>query len=111
VQQPVPTPALPPSGDLPAQPLDPPAPIYPAEALAFGVPVRVTVDLTVDPRGEVVRAAAPFMDAEREIPRSLYHLFRNAALRAARDLRFRPATHDGAPVRDKVRLVIEISPR
>jgi serine/threonine-protein kinase len=105
-----PTP-VPPSGDLPAQPLDRPEPIYPAEALAFGVPVRVTVDLTLDQRGEVVRAVAPFMDSEREIPRNLYHLFRNAALKAARDLRFRPATRDGVPVRDKVRLVIEISPR
>jgi serine/threonine-protein kinase len=111
VQQPEPTPTLPPLGDLPAQPLDRPAPLYPAEALAFGLPVRVTVDLTVDDRGRVVKAAAPFMDAEREIPRAHYRRFREAALEAARALNFRPATRNGEPVRDKVRLVIEVSPR
>jgi serine/threonine-protein kinase len=107
---PSPPPPTEPAGDLPAQPLDPPAPIYPAEALAFGLPVRVTVDLTVDEKGAVKKAAAPFMDAEQPIPSNLYKLFRNAAQKAARDLRFQPATRNGKPVRSTVRLIVEVKP-
>jgi len=102
--------ALPPSGDLPPRPLDQPLAVYPEKALAFGVPVRVTVDLTVDDRGRVVKAAAPFMDAEQTVPSHLFRSFRSAALQAARALRFQPATRDGKPVKEQVRLIIEVKP-
>ena len=115
VQQPpssasAPPPVASPSGDLPAQPLDQPQPVYPEKALAFGLPVRVTVDLTVDDRGRVVKAAAPFMDAEQPVPSHLFRSFRSAALKAARALRFQPATRGGKPVKEKVRLMIEVKP-
>jgi serine/threonine protein kinase len=105
-----PTPALPLSGDQPAQPLDQPQAVYPEKALAFGIPVRVTVDLTVDDRGRVVKAAAPFMDAEQPVPSHLFRSFRSAALKAARALRFQPATRAGKPVKEQVRLMIEVKP-
>jgi eukaryotic-like serine/threonine-protein kinase len=105
-----PAPVLPPSGDLPPRPLDQPQAVYPEKALAFGIPVRVTVDLTVDDRGRVVKAAAPFMDAEQPVPSHLFRSFRSAALKAARALRFQPATRDGKPVKKQVRLIIEVKP-
>jgi serine/threonine-protein kinase len=109
-----PAPVVPPSGessgDRPAQPLDQPQAVYPEKALAFGLPVRVTVDLTVDDRGRVVKAAAPFMDAEQPVPSHLFRSFRSAALKAARALRFQPATRDGKPVKEKARLIIEVKP-
>jgi outer membrane biosynthesis protein TonB len=105
-----PAPAASPSGDLPAQPLDQPQAVYPEKALAFGVPVRVTVDLTVDDRGRVVKASAPFMDAEQQVPSHLFRSFRSAALKAARALRFQPATRGGKPVKEQVRLMIEVKP-
>jgi serine/threonine-protein kinase len=105
-----PAPVVSPSGDLPAQPLDQPQPVYPEKALAFGIPVRVTVDLTVDDRGRVVKAVAPFMDAEQPVPSHLFRSFRSAALKAARALRFQPATRGGKPVKEQVRLMIEVKP-
>jgi serine/threonine-protein kinase len=105
------TPVLPPSGDLPPRPLDQPQAVYPEKALAFGIPVRVTVDLTVDDRGRVVKAAAPFMDAEQPVPSHLFRAFRSAALKAARALRFQPAARAGKPVKEQVRLIIEVKPQ
>jgi len=103
-------PAVLPSGYSPARALDQPQPVYPETALGTGLAVRVTVDLEIDDRGSVVKAAAPFVDAEKPIPWNLYHSFQNAALEAARTLRFQPSTQNGKPARDHTRLVIEVRP-
>jgi serine/threonine-protein kinase len=115
-QQPVATPAPAetspplPGGFTPAQPLDRPQPVYPEKARGRGLIARVTVDLSVDESGRVIRAVAPFVDSQQEIPWDLYRPLQQAALKAARALRFQPAMRDGVPVRDKVRLVVDVTP-
>jgi serine/threonine-protein kinase len=109
--QPTPAETPRPPDFFPAQPVDRPEPVYPRQARGTGLAARVTVDLNIDDRGRVIKAAAPFLDAEKQIPWNLYRPFKNAALKAARDLRFQPATREGAPVKDKVRLVIEVRER
>jgi outer membrane biosynthesis protein TonB len=104
------TPAGLPPGTSPAQPVDRPEPVYPEQAAGTGLAVHVTVDLAIDDRGRVIKADAPFVDAEKPIPWELYRPFKNAALKAARALHFQPASRYGAPIRDQVRLVIEVRP-
>jgi TonB family protein len=112
VATPVPaeTPPPLPAEFTPAQPLDRPQPVYPEKARGRGLIARVTVDLSVDESGRVTRAVAPFVDSQQEIPWDLYRPFQQAALKAARALRFQPAMRDGVPVRDKVRLVVDVTP-
>jgi serine/threonine-protein kinase len=104
------TPQTPPAaqGFVKAQPLDPPRATYPDPARGTGLAVRVTVDLDISESGRVLSANAPFLASAKPIPQNLYLLFKDAALQAARGTRFQPATRDGAPVEDKVRLVVEV---
>ena len=95
-------------GFVKAQPLTPPQPTYPEQARGTGLTVRVTIDLEVSNSGRVLSANAPFLASAKPIPQNLYLYFKDAALQAARDIRFRPATRDGVPVGDKVRLVVEV---
>ena len=60
--------------------------------------------------GRVLSAKAPFLASTRALPASLSLPFRDAALAAARRTRFQPATRDGVPVADRVRLVYEVRP-
>lgn len=73
-----------------------PGATYPAEALAARVPphVEVVLVLVLDTTGAVAEASV-------ETPRG--HGFDEAALVAARGLRFEPARRDGAPVAARIR--------
>ncbi len=104
------TPQTPPSapGFVKAQPLAPPQPTYPEQARGTGLTVRVTIDLEVSSSGRVLSANAPFLASAKPIPQNLYLYFKDAALQAARDTRFQPATRDGVPVESKERLVVEV---
>jgi len=104
------TPQTPPSapGFVKAQPLAPPQPTYPEQARGTGLTVRVTIDLEVSNSGRVLSANAPFLASAKPIPQNLYLYFKDAALQAARDTRFQPATRDGVPVESKERLVVEV---
>ncbi len=86
---PLPSEATPPrlSGDSPAA--------YPPAALRdhVAVPVTVVLRLDVDPTGIVTHA---------EVTEARGHGFDEAALAAARGLRFDPASRDGAPVASKI---------
>ena len=95
-------------GFVKAQPLDPPRADYPDPARGTGLAVRVTVDLDVSDSGRVLSANAPFLASAKPIPQNLYLLFKEAALQAARGTRFQPATRDGVPAEDKVRLIVEV---
>jgi serine/threonine protein kinase len=98
-----------PSGFIHAQPLDKPEPAYPDQARGNGLAVvRATVDLDISSSGRVLSADVPFLGAAKLIPKDLSHLFEDAARKAARGTRFQPATRDGVPVEDKVRLVYEM---
>jgi serine/threonine protein kinase len=98
-----------PSGFIHAQPLEKPEPAYPDQARGNGLAVvRATVDLEISSSGRVLRADIPFLGSAKLIPQGLSHLFEDAALHAARGTRFQPATRDGVPVEDKVRLVYEM---
>ncbi len=66
---------------------------YPAEARRLGVQGKVVLEVVVDESGRVARA---------RVLRSLHPLLDEAALRAARGLRFRPARVHGHPVKVKI---------
>lgn len=66
---------------------------YPAEARRLGVQGKVVLEVVVDEEGKVARA---------RVLRPLHPLLDEAALRAAKGLRFRPGRVDGRPVRVKI---------
>jgi TonB family protein len=88
---------------------EPLRPVYPREARGAGGVVRATVDVHIDETGEVVSAEVPFLSSTTSTGRA-YILFKEAALRAVRNARFEPARRNGAPVPDKVRIVVEMRP-
>jgi hypothetical protein len=104
------SPTPPAAGFVPARPVGPPQPAYPGKAQGTGLTARVTVEVEIDATGRVTKAHAAFLDAEKPIPWDLYPAFKEAAVRAARDLAFQPATRDGVAVSDKGRLEIEVRP-
>jgi TonB family protein len=77
-----------------AQPVSSPPPVYPPSLSGSGRYARVVLDVLVDENGAVLKASvnSAFVDdgsADAE--------FRKAALAAARQARFEPATKDGIP--------------
>src|SRR5579859_4764894 len=76
---------------------------YPEQAIHDGVaaPTTVTLRLAIDARGVVTEATL-------EEPRG--HGFDEAALEAARRLRFTPATRDGIPVAARIRFQYVFTP-
>lgn len=66
---------------------------YPAEARRLGVQGKVVLEVVVDESGRVARA---------RVLRSLHPLLDEAAVRAAKGLRFRPGRVDGRPVVVKI---------
>lgn len=74
--------------------LQPVAPEYPEKALSQGLTGRVELELVIDEQGQVAQATVV-------VP--VGHGFDEAALAAARKLRFQPATRDGDPIRARVR--------
>jgi len=69
------------------------APAYPPEALAAGVEGRVVLRLTIDAHGSVIAA---------EVVESAGHGFDEAALAAAREIRFSPALRGETPVASRI---------
>lgn len=66
---------------------------YPGEARRLGIQGKVVLDVVVDEAGSVARA---------RVLRSLHPLLDEAALRAAKGLRFRPGRVGGRPVAVKI---------
>ncbi len=107
-----PSPTEPQPGDsafVPARLAEPLRPVYPREARGAGGTVRATVDVSIDETGQVISAEVPFLSSTTS-PGRAYVLFKEAALRAVRHARFEPARRNGAPVADKVRIVVELRP-
>jgi len=77
------------SVDAPARLASGPAPAYPDAARSDGVEGDVHLELVVDPSGTVEQA---------RVTRGVGHGLDEAALRAARQFRFAPATRAGRPV-------------
>ena len=76
-------------GFVPPKVIDRVEPIFPEEARKAGLTATVLVQMVIGADGSVSNAS---------IARAAGHGFDEAALAAARGMRFQPATHDGAPV-------------
>jgi TonB family protein len=80
--------------DTPPQPVSKSQPIYPNRLLSKGVGGRVVVEVGVDPTGKVTAAKIRTGSGNRELD--------EAALKAVRKWRFRPAVKNGKKARATV---------
>ncbi len=81
--------------------LSPPAPVYPAEALARGLGADVTLQVDIDTDGRVTRAT---------VLTSAGEAFDEAALVAIQETRFLPAEVDGRPSSIRFQYVVHFRP-
>jgi TonB family protein len=73
---------------------------YPAEAMKQGLEANVVLILTIDREGRVIKA---------EAPEPVGNGFDEAAIAAAEQFRFQPATRDGNPIVTKIRYLYKFT--